>query len=740
LNRVISIWKSVFAATAVLAAAVFGNSAPVAAQSSPPTAEELLGFSRYLPEDVDGYVSLMQMGRLVRSVEESKAWSQLRQVPEIKQVLDQWTAMQAAGKIPQPVLMAVDLLRSAGESEVTVAVRPDVSKNLLAVARLFLSGAVGFAPSRLDPDSPQGAELARRQAELRQELVTTFTSIRIPSIIVAARVHDSAKYEPFVRVAVEQGRAAMLEEMKRGMPPEIFAKFEAAFAPAKVGNASLWRFHMRLGDIIPEQAIIGEMRRSPFDESEKAALATAAASLTLNVQIGFIGEYLTLAVSSDDELVRQIVDRHEGRAQNSLAASAAFAPIRAETAADTIGILYGDATALRTELRDSLLPYVRSLTTPESLALMGVPQEVSQVAVRVTGQLETAIASMPNKQVSVLHLDRGLRHWLQQEFDREPAAAPTTPLLTVGAVPATATGYVAWRSTSLDPLWDQIRMIVEQGEAQMGAMQKRFGNPEFAARMEQTREKYRAVLRPIADKLAPSTRGEMAIVVGPFVRFSVDGAAGKEIPQVSIPSIAVLILSPSPDQAIEGFQELYQASVDLAASPRDAPAREALVTFDVRSVDGIDARVLAFPKAPLVGIEPHVTKLGQGLVISSSFELTKQIREAASARAPGIATTAPHQAVAAELPATADQLSYVDGVALVRNFRTTADQLFTFAETQLAKPSTSVRDREQFASIRRAAEAVFNLASTFRGAHSSIVSEGRTSILKERIRFEDVTE
>jgi hypothetical protein len=731
-NRACVFWAIVLPALAAPA---------TAAAQAPPSAEEMLGFSRYLPEDVDGYVSLMQMGRLVRTVGESKAWAQLEATPEIKQPLDHFRALLDSGKLPPEALMALDLLRAAGESEVTVATRPDVSKNLLATVKLLLYGIGGFAPTRHDPASPEGVALAAKQTQLRQDLVNTLTSLRIPSMVVAARVRDPAKFEPFVRMAVEQGRQAMFAELKRELPPEILAKLETAFAPAQVGAASLWRFRLRLGDVLPESAIAGELRKTPLDEAQQKAVATAAANLTVDAHLGFIGEYLTLTVSSDDDFVKQIVERHEGRAKNSLAASPAFAPIRAQTAADTIGILYTDATASRTELRDSLLPLLRSYAAPEFLALAGAPEEISQVASRFTTQMEAAIASMPLKQFSVLQLEQGLRQTTQSEIDRAPAPPATAPLTTVGAIPANATGFVAWREASLDPLWDQIRMLLEQQDASYAAAQRRLAdNPEFVAAFGHSRERLRAILRPISDKLIPSTRGEMAIVIGPFVEFSVAGEAGKEVPRVSIPSAALLILSPNPDQAIEGLNELFQQVVATEAPPPGRPAEALPVTFDVKTVDGIEARVLAYAKAPLGGIEPHVTKLGRGLVISSSFELTKYIREAASGRAPTIAAAPAYQAAAGELPATADQLTFIDGAALVKNIGATADQLFAFAEANAEKLRMSARDQGELIVVRRVVDAVLRFASTFRGAHSSLVSEGPTNVLKERIRFEDVTE
>jgi hypothetical protein len=732
--------------TAAVVAAMLGRPAGAAAQSPPaaqaqPAAEELLGFSRYLPEDIDGYISLMQMGRVVRTVGESKAWAQLTETPEIREALDQWRQLQESGKIPPEAQLALQLLQASTESEVTLAIRPDVSKNLLGVAKLFVVGFGGFAPSRLDPNSPEGATLAVKQAAMRAEFVATAGTIRIPTIALALRVRDHVKYAPFLQLAIEQGRKAMLEELKMKAPPEIFARLEESLAPVQVGGSSLWRFHLRLGDVFPEGELARGLERSPFDPAQQQALITAVSNLTIDVHLGFIGEYLTLVISADDDLVKQIVERHEGRGKNTLAASAAFAPIRAENSPATIGILYGDATVSRNEMRDSLLPMLRSFGEPQFMSLLGMPPESAMMITKIAAQLEKDVAAMPLKQHSVLKLDQGLKQATQFEYDREPVALSTVPLTTIGATPANSIGFVAWREGSFEPLWDQILGMIEQVDLQMAATQRQLGdNPAFAADFGKNREKLQGVMRPIVEKLKPSLHGEMAIVLGPFVEFAVEGEAGKEVPRVSIPSAALLVRSPSTDRAIEGFHELFQSIIAFAGPNPGRPGPEVPVTFDVKTVDGIEARVLAYTKAPLRGIEPHVTKLGEGLVISSSFELTKQIREAASGRAPTVTTVPAYQAVANELPNTADQLTYIDGGVLVKNIRSTVEQVFSFAEANSAKLRMSERDQREFAVVRRITDVALKFASTFRGAHSSRISEGRTDTLKEHVRFQDVTE
>jgi hypothetical protein len=344
------------AAVGLILIALVSGGPMVRGAEPPPTAEELLGFSRYLPEETTGYLSLVSMGRLHDTIAASQAWQQVAAAPEIAEALKQMQATLASNDVPPEARMALDLLAAVGKSEVTLATSPEVSRDLLALARAGLLSVAVFAPSRFPPDSPPGLALEAKQAPLRAQWLATLPTVRIPSFVVAARVREAAKFEPFVRAALDQGRQALLADLNRGAPPEVRAAIEGAFSEVTLGKATMLRFHLRLGDVVPQQ-VIGQslMRGLPVGENEQIVIVGAVSNLTLDVHLGFVGEYLTLAVSSDDKFIRQIAERHEGKSQATLAASAAFAPIRAELTPEALGIMYADASESQREIRQSLL-------------------------------------------------------------------------------------------------------------------------------------------------------------------------------------------------------------------------------------------------------------------------------------------------------------------------------------------------------------------------------------------------
>jgi len=726
----------VLTAIALWAAAFAAAPSSLEAQT-PPAADQQLGFSRYLPEDVDGYVSLMQMGRVVQTVGESKAWKQFEKVPEIEMGLAKLRELRASPELPPEARFGIDFLLSSAETEVTIAVRPDVSKNLLGVAKLGLLSFGGFAPSPFDPDSPEGFALRKKQAELRQEWGKTIGTIQIPSIVLATRFRDPAKYDLFVRSAIGGARKSMFEEFKRGAPPEILAKLEAAFVETQIGKSTLWKFHLRAGDLVPPAAIAQNLRGLPLGEAEKIAAAEAVANLTVDVHVGFVGEYLTLVVSSSDALINGIVDRYEGRAQHSLAGSAAFAPVRAELTPNTLGIVYADSSASRTELRQSLLPLLQSFTEPEFLKQMGAPKQIAEVASRVRGELEGWVAAMPVKQFSVLQLEQGLRQFSQSEFDFAPVAAPTTPLATLNSVPASSIGFIAWRALSFDPLWEQLVLVLEQGASETAEMKKRFpDDPRMLELVDEMAVKYAGALKPIKEKLIGAMKGEAAVVIGPFVQFEAIGAAAAEIPKVSVPSVALVIHSSAPDRAIEGLVELFHAAAAFNTRP-GGPDADFPFSFEAKDVDGLQVRILKFKGPEVRGAELHLVKIGDRFVLSSSLELTKQIRDAAGGKSSALASTPGYQAVQAQMPATAEQLFYVDGELLTKSIRKTADDAFAFIEANAGKFRMSDRDQQQFAVFRRIFSGGLNVVSTLRRAYGSVVVEGKTKVLQEWIRIED---
>jgi len=704
------------------------------------TNDERLGFSRYLPEDVEAYVSVMQGGRVVRSVGESNAWKQLEQVPQFKEALAQMRASRKSPDMPPAFHMAFALLESSLESEVTVAVGHDFSTRMSALAKLGLLTAGGFALAGHEPDSPEGFKLAKKQAELRREWVKTVGTIELPSFVVAARVIEPQKYDFFVRTAISASRNAMLDQLGPFVSPDSRRSLEVAMAPVEFGNSTLWRFHLQLGDVLPASTVSEQLKNSSLDESERDATAEAIANLTFDVHLGFLGEYLTLVVSSDDSLMQQIAERYEGRSTKTLAASAAFEPIRAELTPDTIGLWYADLTAFQKEYKGSLVPLTRSLCDPELWSLLGHAPVIAKRIDRYRGQIESALLEAPNKQFSVLQFENGLRHIAHWEFEREPVARSRTPLTVLGAVPATSLGAYVRRDMTFDLLWDNYRGTMhEVVEFSDTLAEHSTGDPHAAKLANRFKAVLPDLLRLIDEKLAPSMRGEAALLLGPFVPFTVEIPANADVPKLSIPTGAVVIRSPSPNLAIEGFSgwinwmTTWSGSIDLAGEKYEHP-----VSMNAKVIDGIECHVFSYKGFSVKGLEPNIAKIGDWLVLSTSLELTKQIRDTVTGRAPAITSAAGYRAVAKDLPLTADELMYVDGKTLNRSIRGTVEELFSYFEEDAVKRNKPKNALEEIAATKGIVDLVAKLASTFRLAYGSVMAEGRTNVVRHWIRFEDI--
>lgn len=715
----------------------FAACLPATLIAAPPTPDELLGFSRYLPDDVDGYLSLLQFGELARTIGDSQVWREVSQTPEVAAAIAGATQALADKNIPPEARLALDLLAAAGEAEVTIAAKPDVSKNLQTLARLGVLSIGVFAPSPFELDSPEGAALELKRREMRTQWTAAAVSLRVPSLAVAVRIKDRAKFEPFVRGMLAMGRAALIEEIKKELPSEPAAIVARAFEPKTYGQVTLERFHLRLGDVVPAEALAEPLAKTPLEDDQRAALAQALSNLTIDVHVGFVGDYLTLVVSADDSFVRDIVERFEGRTAGSLAASAEFAPIRAELTPATIGILYADAAQSLQLLRDELLPLIATVTSAEFLSQLGAPSKIAPLAARVRTDLEGLVASSPVKQHSVMTMDRGVRQFLRLEHGGEPVTPRTKPLVTPGWVPASAVGFIAWRDISLDALWEQIRFAVAQSQTELDELRFRFGDDEFVRnQISEGRKELAAVLKPIDGKLSSSLKGETTFMLGSVVPLKVQGPRGPVLEGIPTPTVAVVIKSPNARAAIDGLVQLFDAVADLMHTenpfnPKPFPAKLA-----PKTVDAAETWTLSFEEATVTGFEPHLTQVGDALVVSTSFEFTKQIRAAAAEKSSAIGSTAAYLDVEPHLPLTADQLTYLDGAALHRNLRSMVDGGFAFVER--SDLSLNNRDPEMLANAKRISELVIRAVSTFRGAWSARVIDGRVETLREWIRFEDV--
>jgi hypothetical protein len=732
-------------------ASIFAGPTATRGADPPPTTDELLGLSRYLSDDTGGYISLVSLGRLRQTLAESQAWRQIEAVPEVGQAVGGLKAVLSGEGAPPEARLALDLLKAAGTTEITLATSAEVSRELLSLARALMLSVAVFAPSPHAPGSPQAAALEAKRAPLRAQWLATVPSIRIPSLVVAARVREPAKYEPFVRAVLEQGRQAALAEIGRGAPPEVQAVLAGTVTTVTLGKSQLHRFHLRLGDILPPELIVRSMRGSPIGENEQIVIASALANLTLNVHLGFVGEYLTLAVSSDDAFMRQIIDRFEGKTAATLAASANFAPIRAELKPDALGLLYGNAAGSMDELRAKFLPLLNSLTDEEFLGLVGAPAEIMPAIRRLRYNLDAAVYNAPLRQHAVLTLDRGLRQFVQSEYDREPVAAATAPMTTPGMIPATAVGYTSWRFVSLEGLWQQIRFQIEQRMVHERYVMNIVVPGGIGGRdrdmLRQAEDRYRAMLKPIDEKLAPSLQGETALVAGGFTPFAwkqdplaAGNQRGPVVRDFPIPTAALIMRSPKPDVAIEGLRELFQAVMAFVPSPAGPDGKEPPppATLSAKEIDGGEAWVFGFRGISMEGIEPHLTRIGDAVVFSSSPALTKQLRETAAGRSPAIGTTARHTAMQELLPVGAQQLSYLDGEALNRGLRSTAASLFTHLEENRESLGITERDLAGIAQARQYVELGLNVVGCMRGAAASVVSADKTDVLREWIHVEDV--
>jgi len=702
--------------------------------------DELLGFSRYLPADTSSYVSMMQLGHYREQIAGSKAWAKIEEVPEIAKLLEQNRTQLASNEIPPPVKTAIELAKAAGSSEISLATSTDASQDLLNIARVGMLSVAVMAPSPLQPDSEEGKRLEAKRVPLRAEWATTVPKLRLPSFVLAARVKDAAKYQIFVDMMVDMGWQEALKQLRRDMAPELLPPWEKAYSHVKVGEVPLIRFRLKLGDLLRPGELDRPLGMLPMTDAERTLALQAINNLSVDAHLGFVGEYLTLAVGADDRLINQIVERFEGRSKDTLAASAGFARIRADLKPESIAILYGEHTETQREIRRTFLPLLNTLADPDLHGLLGAPPEVTLMVHRVQYRLEATILSTPLRQESVLNVEHGLKQTMRSEFDREPAVPSATPLRTLSLVPENAIAYSIHRQGSAESLFQEIRYMIEQQRLQFRTLGRQFGEngelPEFVRKQEALMD---GVLKPIDEKLDPALRGEMGLILGAFTKFGVNEGAPFAVRDLPVPTLAAVVHTATADRAIEGFKELYDFLMseykkqERRPDPKGDPVR-----FAKQDLDGIETWVLSSPHLDVTGIEPHFARLGNALVFSTSFELTKKMRDASTGKTPGIAASPAHQAMEDLLPVGAGQASFLDGGAFSRNLRSMSDGVFALIEKNREEMRMSDRDVEQMALVKRSVGVGLVLLECLKGSASSVVGEGRVDQLREWIKVEDL--
>jgi hypothetical protein len=706
--------------------------------------DQLLGFSRYLPADTSSYISLLQLDEARKKIASTRAWGRIEAVPEIAQLLQMSKAQMESEQLPPPLKTGIDLLKRAASSEISFATSGDASQNSLNFAKVAMLSVATMAPTQHAPDSEEGRALEAKRAPLRAQWAAAVPNLRLPSIAVAARVSEAAKFEMFVNGMVDLGWQAATGEIRKNVPPPVFAVFENAYKHVKVGEVPMIRFRVKIGDLVGQEDLEQGFAMLPITDGEKKLAIDALRNISIDAHLGFIGEYLTLVIGPNDAFASQIVERFEGRSKDSLAASAGFGRIRTEMTPQSIAVLYAEHTEAQREIRRTFLPLLNTLADPELHSLLGAPPEVTLIIHRVQYQLEKAILGTPLKQESVVNIDQGLKQMLRSEYDRDPATAATTPLRTLSLVPEKSIAYSVTRHASAETLCQEIRYLVEQQRMQIRTMATRFGGiggelPDYIKKQEALMD---GILKPINEKLEPALQGEMGLILGEFTKFGIKTAPEPKMPievrDIPIPTVAGIVHTASADQAIEGVNELFQFLMSQFNERELAGPKGPPVKFAKQDLDGIETWVLSSPYLEVTGIELHLAKIGNALVISSSFDLTKQMRDTSTGKSASIASTATHQAVKEMLPATADQLSFLDGRAFSGNLRSTSEAIFAMLEINREALGIRSRDLESIGVAKRFVGLGLTMMECLKSSTASIVGEGRVDLLRQWIHVEDL--
>jgi hypothetical protein len=718
-------------AIVLLCLALTGGAGGAAPQ---PATDELLGFSRYLPPETGQYAALLQAGRVWRALTGSRAVARLLDTPELKTLQLELQRELDPAKLPPEGRQALDLLAAAFDSEVVIALPAESMPRMVGLFKALGLSAALFAPSPFPPESPQGRLLAQKRRPFREAWDRSLEGLQVPPFVLAARVKDGARFSAFVSQMLEQGRSGFITALAgdRSLSPRVRQAMDGAWTVEKVGGVPLHRFRLRAEDLLTEEEVAGALEPAGVPPGDRDRIAGAVRRLTLEVHVGFVGEYLTLAVAPDDRLIRQIVERYEGKPAGTLAASPAFERIRAALTPDAIGISYSDSRRLLGEL-DDVLDLVRQGLDPQFLALLGAPGELLAGVERLRNKLVVRSELDVARDEGVAILDRGIRILGRLEYVQPPPVGPG-PLRSLDFVPADATGYWAAQGVSWDGLWSLVEDYFDQQAAVLAPIKARAAeNPELAQAIRRQEAMAKRLLTPIRETLAPGLRGEMGLVLGAAVPLSVPAAP--DVEGVRIPTGAMIAHVEDPAKVIDGFRALVrgiaETIVEMQGGDGFAPLPLLLVQ---REVEGQEVHALVIPGLRIVGFEPHLACVGKGLVLSSSFALTRRIRDAAEGRAPRIASTEAHRTMSAVLDPGAWEVSYLEGGRVQAMLQAVAEGVFTVVERESADRPENLK---QVAQARVFVRALLDVAGCFRGHAASRVREGDADVLKEWTHFSD---
>lgn len=726
----------------------------------------LLGFSRYLPQDCDGYFAFLHAGSLWHTVRDSRAWRRVMDTEEAKK-LDaafQKEIGPEKAKLPPEVNETLDALADAFDDEVCLAVGGDAAESGANLAAAALYAGLVLPAGAAPPGSIEDKDLARWRATLLPDWAESARRANLPSLLFAARVSDPAKFDALVYKLIDKAKKAADEAVQAhggpGLPPvptsAVPFTFDKLYAKVSFGAHAFHRFAFKVGDRLTEDELKEHLAEVPGPSDAIADLTKALCAKTLTLHFGFLGEYFVVALGPDDVLLRAAATLFDAKgAGQNLAGGDRFQYLRDHLQPATTGLSFLDLARGQKALRERVVPVLKQLESPERLALLGIPPPTLGTIQQLRESLEPSAAEPDYGRIEALqYLHQGIK------VERRSHLAAGTPDLPAGdvpllrLVPADAVGYTAIRAASWDYLWSQLRTMVAGMSAQTDEMEKQVQanprlrrDPRYADMIKERRASCKTILDPINNDLAPHLRGQMTAVLGAAVPLTVH-APDAEIKDLPIPSAAIAVTSDDPEAAIRGFQNLLPA---IASFMQGGPAnrRPDLATpppapvFVKKEVEGVTVYALDLSQTIAAGFEPHLFVLGKDLVLSSSYALSAKIR-AAAATAPttagsGIAASELHRKMAAALDPAAYSVTFLDGDRLADVLRATSEGIFAQVEA-IQGPKMTPQEKEELGQIRKFTGTVVGVARVHRGTASATVRKDGLDWQRQWLFLEDLPE
>ncbi|MBI3273244.1 MAG: hypothetical protein HYZ53_29910 [Planctomycetes bacterium] len=729
----------------------------------------LLGFSRFLPDDCEGYFALLHAGALWRTVRDSRAYHQVMDTEEAKKIDAAFKkeVEPEKAKMPPEVQETLDALADAFDEEVCMAVGGDASVNGANLAAAALYAGLILPPGAAPPGTSEDEELSQWRATLVPGWVESVRRANLPSVLLAARVPDPAKFDALVYKLIEKAKKAVDEAAKAradgdgnaeaaGLPPvptsAVPITFDKLYAKIELGSHAFHRFSFKIGDRVREEELQERMAEVPGPPEAVAELAKALCAKSLTLHFGFLGEYFVVAFGPDDALLRAAATLFDAKgAGKNLADGESFKYLREQVQPATTGLSFLDLVHGQNALRERVVPLLKQLENPARLPLLGIPASTLGTLQQMRESLEPQTTQPEYVRIEALqHLHQGIK------VERRSYLAAGAPALPAGdpglarLVPADAVGYTAIHETSWDYLWAQLRNVVAGMNAQTDDLEKqvrtdpRLGrDPRYADMIKERRAACAAILDPINTDLAPHFRGRMTGILGAAVPLTVH-APDAEIKDLPIPSGAIAVASDDPDAAIRGVQNLLPALAGFlqggAGSRRpNAPAPPAPPTFEKKEVDGVTVYALDLSKSIAAGFEPHLFVLGKDLVLSSSYALSAKLRATASGAAPNIAGSDLHRKMGVVLEPGAHAVTFVDGDRLTEVLRATSEGIFAQVEA-VQGPKLTAKDREELGQMRTFAATLVGVARVHRAMASATVRKEGLDLERQWLFLEDLPE